>query len=166
VRKKLAASSQEDGEVATREYEADYSITGRTTKVAESDAGSNDPDCSRRQQLISARIAYTIRLHSHGVFGRFGPVWRDFLRQSGQSWSDRVRTTGCWRIGTSGWVYPHWRGVFYPAGLRQAQWFEYYTRYFDTVEINNTFYRLQAESAFDGWREQAPPGFLYAVTLR
>jgi uncharacterized protein YecE (DUF72 family) len=74
-----------------------------------------------------------------------------------------MRTTGCWRIGTSGWVYSHWRGTFYPAGLRQAQWFDYYARYFDTVEINNTFYRLQAESVFDAWREQAPPGFLYAV---
>ena len=72
-------------------------------------------------------------------------------------------TTGRWRIGTSGWVYPHWRGDFYPAGLRQAGWFDHYARHFDTVEINNTFYRLQAESAFDAWREQAPPGFLYAV---
>ena len=72
-------------------------------------------------------------------------------------------TSGCWHIGTSGWVYPHWRGVFYPAGLRQVDWFDHYRRYFDTVEINNTFYRLQAESAFDAWREQAPPGFLYAV---
>ncbi len=70
---------------------------------------------------------------------------------------------GRWRIGTSGWVYPHWRGTFYPAGLPQARWFEYYARHFDTVEINNTFYRLQAERAFDAWREQAPPGFLYAV---
>ena len=72
-------------------------------------------------------------------------------------------STGRWRIGTSGWVYPHWRGTFYPAGLRQAGWFDHYARHFDTVEINNTFYRLQAESAFDAWREQAPPGFLYAV---
>jgi uncharacterized protein YecE (DUF72 family) len=70
---------------------------------------------------------------------------------------------GCWHIGTSGWVYPHWRGVFYPPRLAQAGWFEYYARYFDTVEINNTFYRLQAETAFDAWGRQAPAGFAYAV---
>jgi uncharacterized protein YecE (DUF72 family) len=75
----------------------------------------------------------------------------------------RQASLGHWRVGTSGWVYPHWRGVFYPPELKQSEWFRYYSRNFDTVEINNTFYRLQAESAFDGWREQAPPGFTYAV---
>jgi uncharacterized protein YecE (DUF72 family) len=67
------------------------------------------------------------------------------------------------RIGTSGWVYPHWRGVFYPEDLPQSQWFTHYACYFDTVEINNTFYRLPQESAFDRWRDQAPEGFVYAV---
>jgi uncharacterized protein YecE (DUF72 family) len=67
------------------------------------------------------------------------------------------------QIGTSGWVYDHWRGTFYPEGLRQADWLGYYAREFDTVEINYTFYRLPSETAFDRWREQAPPGFLYAV---
>lgn len=68
-----------------------------------------------------------------------------------------------WRVGTSGWVYPHWRGVFYPPGLPQAEWFRYYARHFVTVEINNTFYRLPGEATFDRWREQAPAGFVYAV---
>jgi uncharacterized protein YecE (DUF72 family) len=67
------------------------------------------------------------------------------------------------RIGTSGWVYPHWRGVFYPQELRQKDWFAHYSRHFDTVEINNTFYRLPGQAAFDTWRRQAPPGFLYSV---
>lgn len=67
------------------------------------------------------------------------------------------------RIGTSGWAYRHWRGVFYPEGLRQADWFRHYAEHFDTVEINNSFYRLPSEAAFDTWREQAPPGFVYAV---
>lgn len=66
-------------------------------------------------------------------------------------------------IGTSGWVYRDWPGRFYPAGLRQDRWFEYYARHFDTVEINNSFYRLPSEAAFDAWARQAPPGFLYAV---
>ncbi|MBI2875989.1 MAG: DUF72 domain-containing protein [Candidatus Tectomicrobia bacterium] len=67
------------------------------------------------------------------------------------------------RIGTSGWVYKHWRGVFYPETLRQRDWFGYYAHAFDTVEINNSFYRLPSADAFDQWRRQAPPGFLYAV---
>ena len=71
--------------------------------------------------------------------------------------------TGRWRIGTSGWVYPHWQGVFYPSDLKQPHWFRHYAREFDTVEINNTFYRLPAEKTFDRWREQAPAGFTYAV---
>jgi uncharacterized protein YecE (DUF72 family) len=66
-------------------------------------------------------------------------------------------------VGTSGWVYPHWRGVFYPPHLDQADWFSHYARYFATVEINNTFYRLPRAETFDGWRRQAPSGFRYAV---
>ncbi|MFZ8843445.1 DUF72 domain-containing protein [Thermoflexus sp.] len=68
----------------------------------------------------------------------------------------------CW-IGTSGWVYPHWRGVFYPEDLPQRRWFSYYAAHFDTVEINNAFYRLPSEATFDRWRDQAPEGFRYAV---
>mgnify|MGYP002682168550 FL=1 len=67
------------------------------------------------------------------------------------------------RIGTSGWVYPHWREVFYPADLTQKQWLVYYARVFDTVEINSTFYRLQNASVFEHWRQQAPGGFLYSI---
>lgn len=67
------------------------------------------------------------------------------------------------RIGTSGWVYPHWRGIFYPADLPQREWLAFYSRRFDTVEINNSFYRLPSASAFEAWRDQAPPGFTYAV---
>ncbi len=67
------------------------------------------------------------------------------------------------RIGTSGWVYKHWRHVFYPDDLVQSGWFSFYAREFDTVEINNSFYRLPSEQAFETWRDQAPPGFLYSV---
>jgi len=67
------------------------------------------------------------------------------------------------RIGTSGWVYPHWRSVFYPPDLPQSRWYTHYAKTFDTVEINYSFYRLPSEAAFDRWREQAPPGFIYAV---
>jgi uncharacterized protein YecE (DUF72 family) len=68
-----------------------------------------------------------------------------------------------YRIGTSGWIYAHWRGRYYPEKLPVKHWFNYYARQFDTVEINNTFYRLPEARCFDAWRAQAPPGFVYAV---
>lgn len=66
-------------------------------------------------------------------------------------------------IGTSGWVYPHWRGVFYPDKLLQSQWLLYYAEHFPTVELNSSFYRLPSEQAFDGWRDKPPEGFRYSV---
>ncbi len=66
-------------------------------------------------------------------------------------------------VGCSGWVYPHWRERLYPKGLPQRQWLPYYAEHFDTVEINNTFYRLPKPSAVQGWLEQSPPGFTFAV---
>lgn len=67
------------------------------------------------------------------------------------------------RVGTSGWHYPHWRERFYPRGLAPGEWLRHYAGAFDTVELNNSFYRLPSESAFLSWREQTPPGFLFAV---
>jgi uncharacterized protein YecE (DUF72 family) len=67
------------------------------------------------------------------------------------------------RIGCSGWNYRHWRGTFYPERLPANRWFFFYAEQFDTVEINNSFYRLPKAGTFDNWREQAPPGFRYAV---
>jgi hypothetical protein len=67
------------------------------------------------------------------------------------------------RVGTSGWNYGHWRGIFYPRGLAAGRWFSFYSRHFDTVEINNTFYRLPSAAVFAGWAEQAPAGFIYAI---
>jgi uncharacterized protein YecE (DUF72 family) len=46
------------------------------------------------------------------------------------------------RIGTSGWIYAHWRGRFYPAELPTQRWLSFYAEHFNTVEVNNTFYRL------------------------
>lgn len=67
------------------------------------------------------------------------------------------------RVGCSGWLYRHWRGDFYPAELPTSRWFAHYALAFDTVEINNSFYRLPDAATFAKWREQAPPHFLYAV---
>lgn len=73
------------------------------------------------------------------------------------------QSRGAVGIGTSGYQYPHWQGVFYPDELPRAHWFEYYTRYFAVTEINNTFYRLPAPEVFDEWRRAAPDGFRYAL---
>ena len=67
------------------------------------------------------------------------------------------------RIGTSGYHCDHWKEVFYPRNLRKQNWFAYYARRFDTVEINNTFYHLPQAHSFDVWREQAPPNSCYAL---
>ncbi|HZS02566.1 MAG TPA: DUF72 domain-containing protein [Chloroflexota bacterium] len=67
------------------------------------------------------------------------------------------------RIGTSGWNYKHWRGIFYPRDLPAARWLDFYCQHFDTVEINYSFYRLPSRDNFAAWAEQAPPGFLFAV---
>jgi uncharacterized protein YecE (DUF72 family) len=68
------------------------------------------------------------------------------------------------RIGCSGWNYKHWReGVFYPPRCPQRLWLPYYAERFDTVEINNTFYRLPRPSAVANWVEQTPPDFCFAV---
>ncbi len=67
------------------------------------------------------------------------------------------------RIGTSGWHYKHWLGVFYPEGTRASEMFQFYARHFDSVEINNSFYRLPTATTFDNWRDSAPRNFCYAV---
>lgn len=70
---------------------------------------------------------------------------------------------GVW-IGTSGYVYRHWRkGVFYPQGLPARDELGYYATRFRTLELNNSFYRLPTQAMFDRWRDTTPPGFQFAV---
>ncbi len=74
-----------------------------------------------------------------------------------------IKTGSRFRVGTSGFQYDHWQGVFYPDELPKKHWFDHYAKRFDTVEINNTFYRLPAAETFVAWRKQAPAGFCYAL---
>ena len=68
------------------------------------------------------------------------------------------------RVGCSGWNYAHWRGgVFYPPRCPARLWLEYYALHFDTVEVNATFYRLPTVKAVQGWVEQTPDDFVFAV---
>jgi uncharacterized protein YecE (DUF72 family) len=66
-------------------------------------------------------------------------------------------------VGCSGWLYPHWRGDFYPKGMPASGWLAHYAGAFDTVELNNSFYRLPEGKRFAAWRRQTPEGFLFAV---
>ena len=67
------------------------------------------------------------------------------------------------RIGTSGYHYKHWRGPFYPEKTAANKMLEFYCKHFDTLELNNSFYRLPTESAFSDWRTATPSNFVFAV---
>jgi uncharacterized protein YecE (DUF72 family) len=74
-----------------------------------------------------------------------------------------VRAIAEIRIGTSGWRYPPWRGVFYPTGLAQRRELEYLSRRLNGVEINGSFYSLQRPERFRAWFDETPADFLFAV---
>ena len=69
------------------------------------------------------------------------------------------------RIGTSGWTYKHWRNVFYPEGLNQRMWLEYYSERFDTVELNASFYRIPKSNVAEGWYRRTPEDFRFSVKV-
>lgn len=68
-------------------------------------------------------------------------------------------------IGTSGWVYKHWVGRFYPQGLPMREWLGFFAERFSTVEINRSFYRQPTKEQFAAWYEQTNdrPDFVFAV---
>jgi uncharacterized protein YecE (DUF72 family) len=77
---------------------------------------------------------------------------------------DTWRSDMLW-IGTSGWMYPHWRGRFYPSHMSTEEYLSYYAQYFSTVEINRSFYRLPTYDQFQRWNEQIlpQPTFCFAI---
>lgn len=68
-------------------------------------------------------------------------------------------------LGTSGWNYKHWRQTFYPESLPQSRWLQYFFERFDTVELNNSFYRLPSREQFEKWRDQVPDHFIFTVKM-
>lgn len=66
-------------------------------------------------------------------------------------------------IGTSGWNYRPWRGIFYPEGLKQKDEFSYFRQHFKTVELNNSFYMLPLVQTFEKWRDITEDDFVFAV---
>jgi uncharacterized protein YecE (DUF72 family) len=67
------------------------------------------------------------------------------------------------RVGISGWVYPRWRGDFYPPGLVQRRELAYAATRVTSIEINGSFYSLQAPASYVRWRDETPPDFVFAV---
>jgi uncharacterized protein YecE (DUF72 family) len=66
-------------------------------------------------------------------------------------------------IGTSGWTYDHWKGLFYPADLPKSKWFGFYASQFSSVEINATFYRTFKDQTYEKWYDNSPPDFRFVL---
>ncbi len=68
-----------------------------------------------------------------------------------------------WHIGCSGFLYKHWKEIFYPKDVPQRRWFEFYGQHFNTVELNVTFYRFPQLSMLEGWYRRSAPDFSFSV---
>lgn len=66
-------------------------------------------------------------------------------------------------IGTMGWSYRFWAGDFYPEELKPAEFLAEYAKHFDSVELDNTFYRIPSANTAKAWKEQVPEGFLFSA---
>jgi uncharacterized protein YecE (DUF72 family) len=66
-------------------------------------------------------------------------------------------------IGTSGWKYKHWDSTFYPETLKKVDQLKYYHQIFNTVELNNSFYRQPEAETFKNWKLSVPDDFIFAV---
>ena len=67
------------------------------------------------------------------------------------------------RIGCSGFYYKEWKEIFYPIGLPQRSWFEYYCQHFNTIEINSSFYKQPSLKSFSAWYDTSGPDFLFSI---
>jgi uncharacterized protein YecE (DUF72 family) len=68
-------------------------------------------------------------------------------------------------IGSSGWSYKHWSGIFYPENLKPDKYLEYYTTRFSCVELNSCFYHLPLKKTVDGWINRTPDSFKFCPKL-
>ncbi len=66
-------------------------------------------------------------------------------------------------IGTSGFYYEDWKGIFYPKDLPKSKFFEYYVKEFDTVELNSTFYHLPKLKTVEHWASMVGEEFLFSI---
>lgn len=82
-----------------------------------------------------------------------------------EEFPEPIKRRGFIHIGTSGYVFQDWRGVFYPKGLSQHKWLDYYATHFTVVEINATYYRLLPESSFQTMVKKTPDSFKFWVKV-
>jgi len=68
-------------------------------------------------------------------------------------------------IGTAGWDYKDWIGPFYPKNLKKSQHLEYFSKFFNLVEINSTFYNLPSEDMVINWNNRVPENFRFIVKV-
>jgi uncharacterized protein YecE (DUF72 family) len=68
-------------------------------------------------------------------------------------------------IGTSGWQYYHWKGKFYPEDLSSKDFLKFYSKYFNTVEVNTSFYHFTKKSTFEKWEKEVNRNFLFSIKL-
>jgi uncharacterized protein YecE (DUF72 family) len=68
-----------------------------------------------------------------------------------------------WRIGCSGFLYREWKEIFYPKGLAQKNWFQFYCEHFNCIEINSSFYKLPTLTALTNWYDKSPADFLFTI---
>jgi uncharacterized protein YecE (DUF72 family) len=78
--------------------------------------------------------------------------------------SDRAKIKGLF-IGTSGWSYPHWSGIFYPENIKPERYLEYYLTRFNVVELNSSFYNLPRIATVKGWVDRTPDDFHFCPKL-
>lgn len=71
--------------------------------------------------------------------------------------------SGTIRIGIGGWVFPDWRGSFYPEGLPQKAELHHASRHLTSIEVNGTFYRSQTPETFQHWHDETPADFVFAL---
>src|SRR5262249_56179560 len=83
-------------------------------------------------------------------------------RRSGNAGAVSATRRRSLRIGCSGWNYKSWKDEFYE-GKPARLWLQGYARHFDTVEVNNTFYRLPLKSSVARWVDETPPGFIFSL---
>jgi uncharacterized protein YecE (DUF72 family) len=68
-------------------------------------------------------------------------------------------------VGTSGWNYPNWQELFYPKGLKSTEWLNHYAQYFNSVEVNNSFYALPKKENLKRWVRLTPRDFIFSVKV-
>lgn len=73
--------------------------------------------------------------------------------------------TGAVHMGTSGWSYKHWKGIFYPEKLAATRYLNFYAQYYDVTEVNTSFYHIPRKTTVENWLRQVPDGFLFCPKL-